>query len=138
MTEGTTPFAGITVVVADDSQAIRHAIDALLSAAGCRVGTAEDGFDVLAKVVEENPDLVFLDINMPRLDGYQSCVLIKQNEACRDIPVILLSAQSGVFDRARGRVVEADDYLVKPFSRDELLNIVQRYADVKKHRVDEA
>lgn len=138
MTEGSRPFDVVTVVVADDSQTIRHSVNALLGALGCRVVTADDGFDVLAKVIDEKPDLVLLDVNMPRLDGYQACVLIKQSEACGDIPVVLVSAQNGVFDRARGRVVQADDYLVKPFSRDELLAIVKRYSDGKHSGIDEA
>ncbi|MBL4850948.1 MAG: response regulator [Gammaproteobacteria bacterium] len=127
MTDEIRPFDGVTIVIADDSQTIRHVVVALLGAAGCRVVTAEDGFDVLAKIVDEKPDLVFLDINMPRLDGYQACVLIKQNDAYCETSVVLLSAKNSVFDRARSRVVKADDYLVKPFSRDELLDIVRRH-----------
>jgi len=138
MAEETGPFAGITVVIADDSQTIRQTVAALLGAVGCRVVTADDGFDVLAKIVDEKPQLVFLDINMPRLDGYQACVLIKQNNDYRDIPVVLLSAQNGVFDRARSRVVKADDYLVKPFSRDELLGIVRRYVSASNRGAGEA
>ena len=138
MSDEIRPFDGITVVIADDSQTIRHTVTAILGASGCRVVTADDGFDVLAKIVDEKPQLIFLDINMPRLDGYQTCVLVKQNDDYRDIPVILLSAQNGVFDRARGRVVSADDYLVKPFSRDELLDIVRRYAGARNRNVDRA
>ena len=130
------PFDGVTVVIADDSQTIRHAVSALLGAAGCRVVVAEDGFDVLTKIVDEKPDLIFLDINMPRLDGYQACVLVKQNDNFGKIPIILLSAQSGVFDRARSRVVQVDDYLVKPFSRDELLDMVRRHVDVSNRSID--
>lgn len=132
------PFAGVSIVIADDSQTIRHTVTALLGAAGCRVVVAEDGFDVLSKIVDEKPDLIFLDINMPRLDGYQTCVLVKQNESFSKIPIILLSAQNGVFDRARSRVVQADDYLVKPFSRDELLDMVRRHVDTSNRSSDRA
>lgn len=138
MIDETRPFDGVTVVIADDSQTIRHTVAALLSAVGCRVVTADDGFDVLAKIVDEKPQLIFLDINMPRLDGYQTCVLVKQNEDYANTPVVLLSAQNGVFDRARSRVVKADDYLVKPFSRDELLDVVQRHASASNRNVDRA
>lgn len=124
--EGAKPFAGAKIVIADDSQTIRHTLQALLGAAGCQVVTAFDGFDVLAKIVDEQPQLVFLDIMMPRLDGYQACALIKRNPDYRHIRVVLLSAKAGVFDRARGRVVMADDFLVKPFSRDELFDILRR------------
>ncbi len=138
MIEQSKPFTGITVVIADDSQTIRQTVATLLGAMGCHVVCADNGFDVLAKIVDELPQLIFLDINMPRLDGYQACALVKQNDTYRDIPVVLLSAKNGVFDRARARVVKADDYLVKPFSRDELMDIVRRHVAMSQHNADEA
>ncbi len=136
MADGNQLLEGITIVLADDSQTIRHTVEAVLGAAGCRVVSAEDGFDVLAMVVDEMPHLVLLDINMPRLDGYQACALIKQSDRCGHIPVVLLSAQNSVFDRARGKVVRADNYLVKPFSRDELIEVVRCLTKKSQSGVD--
>ena len=98
-----------------------------LSKAGCQVITATDGFDSLAKIADSEPDIIFVDIMMPRLDGYQTCTLIKNNKHFRHTPVIMLSSKDGLFDKAKGRIVGADDYLTKPFGRDELLATLARH-----------
>ena len=118
----------IQVMVVDDSRTIRSTAEALLGKEGFTVLTAEDGFDALAKIAEDRPDIVFVDIMMPRLDGYQTCTLIKSNPKYREIPVILLSSRDGVFDRARGKLAGSEHYLGKPFSRDELVEVVRRLA----------
>lgn len=114
-------FNGVKVLVIDDSSTIRRTAEIFLTQAGCTVVLAEDGFDALAKVSDHQPDLVFCDILMPRLDGYQTCALLKKSQKFRDIPVIMLSSRDGVFDRARGRIVGSYDHLTKPFTRDDLL-----------------
>jgi len=119
---------GLKVLVIDDSKTIRRTAETLLRKAGCEVLTANDGFEALAVIADNRPDLVFVDIMMPRLDGYQTCALIKHNELYRDVPVIMLSSKDGLFDRARGRIVGSDHYLTKPFSRDELLEAVRLHA----------
>jgi len=119
---------GLKVMVVDDSNTIRKTAEALLGKAGFTVITATDGFDSLARVVRHRPDIIFIDIMMPRLDGYQTCTLIKGNAEFRHIPVILLSSKDGLFDRARGRSAGANDYLTKPFSRDDLLTAIARHA----------
>lgn len=116
----TTPFEGLRVLVIDDSKTIRRTAQALLKKEGCEVFLAEDGFDALAKIVEHQPDLIFVDIMMPRIDGYQTCAIIRSNSRFRTTPVIMLSSKDGLFDRARARVVGATYYLTKPFSQDEL------------------
>jgi twitching motility two-component system response regulator PilG len=118
----------IKVMVVDDSRTIRSTAEVLLGKEGYTVITAEDGFDALAKIAEDRPDVVFVDIMMPRLDGYQTCTLIKSNPKYRDIPVILLSSRDGVFDRARGKLAGSEHYLGKPFSREELVEVVRRLA----------
>ena len=118
----------IKVMVVDDSRTIRSTAEALLGKEGFTVLTAEDGFDALAKIAEDRPDIVFVDIMMPRLDGYQTCTLNKSNPKYREIPVILLSSRDGVFDRARGKLAGSEHYLGKPFSRDELVEVVRRLA----------
>ncbi len=125
-------LAGIKVMVIDDSKTIRSSAESLLKKAGCEVETAADGFDALATIIEFRPDVVFVDIMMPRLDGYQTCALIKNNETLKDTPVLMLSSKDGLFDRARGRVVGAEQYLTKPFTRDALLGAVQQYVDTKQ------
>jgi twitching motility two-component system response regulator PilG len=110
----------ITVLLVDDSKTIRRSASSFLSAAGYSVITAVDGFDALSKVVEHRPDMVFVDIMMPRLDGYQTCALIKNNSDYRDIPVVMLSSKDGLFDKARARVVGSDAHLSKPFTADTL------------------
>ena len=118
---------GLKVLVIDDSNTIRRTAETLLSKAGCDVSTASDGFDSLAKIVDLKPDVIFVDIMMPRLDGYQTCALIKNNDDFKATPVIMLSSKDGLFDKAKGRIVGADDYLTKPFGRAELLNALEKY-----------
>jgi twitching motility two-component system response regulator PilG len=115
---------GLKVLVIDDSKTIRRTAETLLSREGCEVHTAIDGFDALSKIADHHPDIVFVDIMMPRLDGYQTCSLIKHNKVFRDTPVIMLSSKDGLFDRARGRIVGSEQYLTKPFTKDELLNAI--------------
>ena len=118
---------GVKVMVIDDSNTIRRSAEIFLLQAGCTVILAEDGFDALAKIADHQPDLVFVDIMMPRLDGYQTCALIKKNAKFRETPVIMLSSKDGLFDKARGRIVGAEQYLTKPFTRDELLSAIRRH-----------
>jgi len=118
---------GLKVLVIDDSKTIRKTAETLLSKEGCEVYTAVDGFDALAKVADYTPDIVFVDIMMPRLDGYQTCSLIKHNKVFRSIPVIMLSSKDGLFDRARGRIVGSEYYLTKPFTKDELLSAIETH-----------
>lgn len=119
---------GLKVMVVDDSNTIRKTAETLLSKAGCQVITATDGFDSLAKIADNRPDVIFVDIMMPRLDGYQTCALIKNNKEFRSTPVIMLSSKDGLFDKAKGRIVGADDYLTKPFSKNELFEALEKYA----------
>jgi twitching motility two-component system response regulator PilG len=119
---------GLKVMVIDDSKTIRRTAETLLAKAGCEVLTATDGFEALSIIADNHPDLIFVDIMMPRLDGYQTCALIKHNELYRNIPVIMLSSKDGLFDRARGRIVGSEQYLTKPFTRDELLGAIRRHA----------
>jgi len=118
-------FSGLTVMVVDDSKTIRKTADTLLKKAGCNVITAEDGFDALSKIVDHKPDIIFVDIMMPRLDGYQACALIKNNKEFKSTPVIMLSSKDGLFDKAKGRIVGSDQYLTKPFSKEELLGAIR-------------
>jgi twitching motility two-component system response regulator PilG len=118
-------FDGVKVMVIDDSKTIRRTAETLLSKAGCEVITAIDGFDALAKIADTEPAIIFVDIMMPRLDGYQTCALIKNNKAFQRTPVIMLSSKDGLFDRAKGRIVGSDQYLTKPFSKDELLSAIR-------------
>jgi twitching motility two-component system response regulator PilG len=118
------PLAGVKVMVIDDSNTIRRSAEIFLLQAGCTVILAEDGFDALAKIADHQPDLVFVDIMMPRLDGYQTCALIKRNSRFHAMPVIMLSSKDGLFDRARGRMVGSDQYLTKPFTKESLLKAV--------------
>lgn len=120
-------MSGARVLVIDDSKTIRRTAESLLAKAGCEVRTAEDGFEALGKIVEFQPDLVFVDIMMPRLDGYHTCALIKGNPSLRHTPVIMLSSKDGLFDRAKGRLVGAELYLSKPFTGEELLEAVRRH-----------
>lgn len=114
-------------MVIDDSQTIRRTAETLLTKEGFVVVTAQDGFEALAKIADHHPDLVFIDIMMPRLDGYQACALIKANPRYASTPVIMLSSKDGLFDRARGRIVGSDEYLTKPFTREELINAVRTH-----------
>ena len=117
--------SGLKVMVIDDSKTIRRTAETLLKKEGCNVVTATDGFEALAKIADEKPDIIFVDIMMPRLDGYQTCALIKNNQVFRDTPVVMLSSKDGLFDRARGRIVGSDQYLTKPFTKDELLGAIR-------------
>ena len=117
----------VKVMVIDDSSTIRRSAEIFLLQAGCEVILAEDGFDALAKIADHQPDVIFVDIMMPRLDGYQTCALIKKNPRFRATPVIMLSSKDGLFDRARGRLVGSDEYLTKPFTKDTLLTAVRQH-----------
>ncbi|WP_295484977.1 response regulator [Accumulibacter sp.] len=119
---------GVKVMVIDDSNTIRRSAEIFLVQAGCQVLLAEDGFDALAKISDHQPAVIFCDIVMPRLDGYQTCALIKKNQRFRGTPVIMLSSKDGLFDRARGRMVGSDQYLTKPFTKDSLLQTVATFA----------
>ena len=124
-------LAGLKVMVIDDSNTIRRSAEIFLVQAGCKVILAEDGFDALAKVTDHQPDVIFVDIMMPRLDGYQTCALIKKNARFASTPVIMLSSKDGLFDRARGRMVGSDEYLTKPFTKETLLRTVAERAPVR-------
>lgn len=115
---------GLKILVIDDSKTIRRTAETLLAKEGCEVFTAVDGFDALSKIADHQPDVIFVDIMMPRLDGYQTCSLIKHNKMFKDTPVIMLSSKDGLFDRARGRLVGSEQYLTKPFTKDELLGAI--------------
>jgi twitching motility two-component system response regulator PilG len=123
---------GVKVMVIDDSKTIRRTAETLLKKAGCDVVTAVDGFEALAKITDQNPDVIFIDIMMPRLDGYQTCALIKKNKNYKSTPVILLTSKDGLFDRARGRIVGSDRYLTKPFTKDELLSAIKEHLVVEQ------
>ena len=114
-------LAGLKVMVIDDSNTIRRSAEIFLKQSGCQVILADDGFDALAKIADHDPDLIFCDILMPRLDGYQTCALIKKSPRFSDTPVVMLSSKDGLFDRARGRMVGCDQYLTKPFTKDSLI-----------------
>ncbi len=125
---GSKSLSSLKVMIIDDSKTIRKSAETLLNKEGCNVLTAEDGFEALAKIAEHKPDLIFVDIMMPRLDGYQTCTLIKNNRQFRDTPVIMLTSKDSIFDKARGRIVGSEEYLTKPFTRDDLLQAVNRHA----------
>lgn len=118
---------GLKILVIDDSKTIRRTAETLLAKEGCEVFTAVDGFDALSKIADHRPDIIFVDIMMPRLDGYQTCSLIKNNRVFKDTPVIMLSSKDGLFDRARGRLVGSEQYLTKPFTKDELLGAIHSH-----------
>ena len=124
--EGAAPAVNLNVkvMVIDDSKTIRRSAETLLKKAGCEVVTAIDGFEALAKITEHKPDIIFVDIMMPRLDGYQTCALIKNNQTFKGTPVIMLSSKDSIFDRARGRIVGSEEYLTKPFSKEDLINAI--------------
>ena len=121
-------LSGIKVMIIDDSNTIRRSAEIFLLQAGCQVVLAEDGFDALAKIADHQPAIIFCDIMRPRLDGYQTCALIKKNQQFRNTPLIMLSSKDGLFDRARGRMVGSDQYLTKPFTKDSLLKAVASFA----------
>lgn len=119
--------APLKVMVIDDSRTIRQTAETLLKSVGCQVITAVDGFDALAKIADNHPRIIFVDIMMPRLDGYQTCALIKNNPAFKSTPVIMLSSRDGLFDKAKGRIVGSDQFLTKPFSKEELLSAIKAH-----------
>ncbi len=118
---------GLKVMVIDDSKTIRKSAESLLTKEGCEVFTANDGFEALAMIAEHRPNLIFIDIMMPRLDGYQTCALIKNNRMFKATPVIMLSSKDSIFDKARGKIVGSEQYLTKPFTRDDLLGAIAEY-----------
>ncbi|MDW8479355.1 MAG: response regulator [Xanthomonadales bacterium] len=119
-------------MVIDDSKTIRRTAETLLKREGCEVITAVDGFEALAKIADHHPDIIFVDIMMPRLDGYQTCALIKNNQSFKSTPVIMLSSKDGLFDKARGRIVGSEQYVTKPFTRDELLEAIRKHVDRRR------
>ncbi|MDO8825084.1 MAG: response regulator [Methylophaga nitratireducenticrescens] len=127
VSETLSEFSGLKVMVIDDSKTIRRSAESLLQKAGCEVLTADNGFEALPIISGQHPDIIFIDIMMPRLDGYQTCALVKNNPKYRDIPVVMLSSKDGLFDRAKGRVVGAEQYLTKPFTRDDLLDAIRTH-----------
>jgi twitching motility two-component system response regulator PilG len=122
-------LGGLKVMVIDDSKTIRRTAETLLKKEGCDVVTATDGFEALAKIADHQPQVIFVDIMMPRLDGYQTCALIKNNQMFKSTPVIMLSSKDGLFDKAKGRIVGSEEYLTKPFTREELLSAIRRHVD---------
>ena len=119
--------SALKVMVIDDSKTIRRTAETLLKNVGCEVITAVDGFEALAKIADHHPGIIFVDIMMPRLDGYQTCALIKNNSAFKSTPVIMLSSKDGLFDKAKGRIVGSEHYLTKPFTKDELLSAIETH-----------
>ena len=132
------PAPGARVLVIDDSNTIRRSAEIFLRQGGHEVVLAEDGFDALTKVSDHAPDLIFCDILMPRLDGYQTCAIIKRNERFARIPVVMLSSRDGVFDKARGRMVGAEDHLTKPFTKEQLLQAVAAHGALAMDKLGEA
>lgn len=120
---------GLRVMVIDDSKTIRRTAEMLLKREGADVVTAVDGFEALAKIADLKPQIIFVDIMMPRLDGYQTCALIKNNSNFRQVPVIMLSSKDGLFDKARGRIVGSEQYVTKPFTREELLDAIRTHVN---------
>lgn len=118
---------GLRVMVIDDSKTIRRTAETLLRREGADVTTAVDGFEALAKIADQQPQIIFVDIMMPRLDGYQACALIKNNQLFKSTPVIMLSSKDGLFDKARGRIVGSEQYVTKPFTREELLDAIRKH-----------
>ena len=118
---------GLKVMVIDDSKTIRRTAESLLKREGYDVVTATDGYEALAKIADHQPQIIFVDIMMPRLDGYQTCALIKNHQMFKSTPVIMLSSKDGLFDKARGRIVGSEQYLTKPFTREELLSAIRTH-----------
>ncbi len=119
----------LKVMIIDDSKTIRKSAETLLKKQGCEVLTAIDGFDALGKIARYKPDLIFVDILMPRLDGYQTCALIKNNSSFKHTPVIMLSSKDSIFDKARGRIVGSQQYLTKPFTKEDLLDAIREHVN---------
>ena len=132
---GSANGSGFRVLVIDDSNTIRRSAEIFLKQGGHEVLLAEDGFDALAKVNDHKPHLIFCDILMPRLDGYQTCAIIKRNTGFAGVPVVMLSSKDGVFDKARGRMVGSQDFLTKPFTKDQLLRAVQQFGVLQNEKV---
>lgn len=132
MSEEEKTLVGVKVVVVDDSKTIRRTAETLLTRAGAVVLSAADGFEALSLIADTRPDIIFVDVMMPRLDGYQTCSLLKGNPTFRDTPVVMLSSKDGLFDIARGRLVGSEEYVTKPFTRNELIDAVRRH--VTEHR----
>lgn len=133
--DGSASASGFRVLVIDDSNTIRRSAEIFLKQGGHEVLLAEDGFDALAKVNDHKPHLIFCDILMPRLDGYQTCAIIKRNTGFAGVPVVMLSSKDGVFDKARGRMVGSQDFLTKPFTKDQLLRAVQQFGVLQNEKV---
>jgi len=127
--------SGLKVLVIDDSNTIRRSAEIFLKQGGHEVLLSEDGFDALSKVIDFEPDLIFCDILMPRLDGYQTCAIIKRNAKFSTVPIVMLSSKDGVFDKARGRMAGSQDYLTKPFTKDQLLHTVQTLGFAKQKEI---
>jgi twitching motility two-component system response regulator PilG len=127
--------AATKVLVIDDSNTIRRSAEIFLKQGGYEVVLAEDGFDALSKINDHAPSLIFCDILMPRLDGYQTCAIIKRNARFASTPVIMLSSKDGLFDKARGRMVGSEDYLTKPFTKDQLLQAVLQHSSAARPAV---
>jgi twitching motility two-component system response regulator PilG len=123
---------GLTIMVIDDSKTVRRTAEILLSEHGCKVLTANDGFESLAMIASYRPDMIFVDIMMPRLDGYQTCALIKGNSEYRDIPVVMLSSKDSIFDMAHGRLSGSESYITKPFTRNDLISAIQQHVSHSK------
>ena len=137
VSEGASPSAS-KVLVIDDSNTIRRSAEIFLRQGGYEVVLAEDGFDALAKVNDHDPQLIFCDILMPRLDGYQTCAIIKRNPRFAHVPVIMLSSKDGLFDKARGRMVGSEEYLTKPFTKEQLLRAVEQFSRYAERRTQSA
>lgn len=129
MDAGNEKLKGFRVMVVDDSNTIRKSAEVFLRQAGCQVSLAESGYEALALIDDVQPQLIFLDIIMPRLDGYQTCNLFKSNADYRHIPIVLLSSKDGLFDQAKGQLAGANEYMTKPFARDDLLKVVESYTN---------
>lgn len=123
---------GVVVMVVDDSKTIRSSAEIFLSPAGYTVVSAEDGFAALAAVADFKPDLIFMDVSMDRLDGYQACRMIKSNEEYKDIPIVMLTSRDGLFDKARGLMVGSSEYITKPFTKEDLLAAVRRHVEARR------
>jgi twitching motility two-component system response regulator PilG len=132
VSDNQTEFSDLKVMVIDDSKTIRRSAETLLKKAGCEVLTAENGFEALPIISEQHPDILFIDIMMPRLDGYQTCSLVKSNPKFSGIAIVMLSSKDGLFDRAKGRVVGAEEYLTKPFTREDLLGAIRTHLPAKE------
>lgn len=130
MSNESTGSGPIKVLVIDDSNTIRRSAEIFLKQGGHQVVLAEDGFDAMSKVSDSRPDIIFCDILMPRLEGYQTCAIIKRNARFAHVPIIMLSSKDGLFDKARGRMVGAEDFLTKPFTKNQLLQAVRQFAKV--------